>query len=569
MGRFLRYGPSMAIAMILLMAIGYAGVIVAVDYKARHSAVSRDLREGLDNFASATRSYFRSYEAVVTAVSESDCVRSRGRRACDGLFERLNRRFPDVVNFAGIGRDGRFFASGQPFPPSGPPDASARPFFTALAGGGTLYVMDPHTGPVTGETVVGFTVPLRDDSGVFDGVIGISTRFSELQTQWERGHRAAADIAILLLDRDRRVIFASPGLALLIGLPEVERARVIAELAQPEGSVVTTEGTWLFMAEDLFDGAWRVATFHPGPYFLREYLKDGGVFPYLLLPIILLGAFGFVMVHRDWRSVRGLEDRIADRTAELAATNQELRLSLRKLARRNDELNMFATVSSHDLREPLRAVSTFVSMIERRYGELLDADGRAYIGFARDGANRANRVILDLLAYTEAGHCAVEPRVIAPSEVAARAVGELGGLVAKTNADIVIDPVMPPLFLCEEDLLLLFLHLTDNALKHRHPERRPTIRISAWQNDGEWIFCVEDSGAGIEPQYFDKVFVLFQRLDPRNAPEGSGIGLTICGKIVDKYGGRIWIESEPGSGSRFLFTLPEAREASPADTTSR
>ncbi|MDO8608195.1 MAG: ATP-binding protein [Phaeospirillum sp.] len=557
MRRLPQHGPSMAIVMIMVMTMVYAGMIVAVDYAARHELMRRDLRSGLDNFTSATRAYFRSYEAAVTAISETDCIRSRDPRNCVDLFQRLNDRFPGVVNFAATDRNGQFFASGQPLPASGPLDASGRPFFSELAGGLGMYVMDPHRGPLTGEPVVGFTVPLRDAQGAFDGVIGISTRFAELRTLWDGVRPPNDDVSVLLLDRNRKIIFSSHDLDFVDGLPEAEMARVVAELNRPEGSVSIRED-FLFMAEDLFEGTWRVVTFHPGPYGLRQYLKDGGLLPYLILPVLLLGAIGLVLARRDWRNMRGLEEKVSLRTAELAATNQELSASVRTLGKRNAELNMFATVSSHDLREPLRAVSTYVSLIERRYGGQLDEDGRAFIQFARDGAMRANRVVLDLLDYTQAGNCGGKPAMILPGEAATQALARLDDLVRETGAVVRIDPTMPPLFLYEDDLAQLFWHLLDNALKHRHPERPPVVSIHAQWRDGEWVFCVEDNGQGIEAEYFEKIFVLFQRLDPRNAPEGTGIGLSICSKIVDKYGGRIWIESEPASGSRFLFNLPDA-----------
>lgn len=253
-----------------------------------------------------------------------------------------------------------------------------------------------------------------------------------------------------------------------------------------------------------------------------------------------------------------LDERVRQRTEELQAANRDLNASLKDLARRNEELETFAYVSSHDLREPLRTVSTYVTMLERRYADKLDEDGRTFIGFARAAAKRLDQLVLDLLEYARAGRSDEPPRLTDSRAVAQAVAAGLGQLVAETNAQVTIADAMPSVLVCEDDLFRLFQNLIDNAVKYRHPDRRPAIEVSARCEDGEWVFCVSDNGQGIEPQYFDKVFVLFQRLDTTGIPSGTGIGLSVCRKIVDKYGGRIWVDSRPGDGSRFLFTLPDA-----------
>lgn len=252
-----------------------------------------------------------------------------------------------------------------------------------------------------------------------------------------------------------------------------------------------------------------------------------------------------------------LEEHVRQRTAELRAANMELEVSLRDLAKRNEDLEVFAYVAAHDLREPLRTVSTYVTMLEKRYADKLDEDGRTFIGFARDAAKRSNQLVLDLLEYSRTGRSEEAARWLDVGGIVTTVVTRLGQLVKDTHARIAVTSALPSVYGREEDLSRLFQNLIDNGLKHRHPDRPPAIEVSARQDGGEWVFCVRDNGSGIEPEYFEKVFVLFQRLDPLKAPEGTGIGLSVCRKLVEGYGGRIWVESKPGEGSAFRFTLPQ------------
>ncbi|MBI5163544.1 MAG: GHKL domain-containing protein [Magnetospirillum sp.] len=246
----------------------------------------------------------------------------------------------------------------------------------------------------------------------------------------------------------------------------------------------------------------------------------------------------------------------------LDAEKRRVARDARELERRNEELEMVAYAASHDLREPLRTVSTYVTLIERRFGDRLDDDGRAFIAFARDAAKRSNRLVLDLLEYSLAGRSGAAPRPVEIGAAVAAATEALRGSIARTGATVTAS-ALPTLVLCHDDVVRLLQNLIDNAISHRHPDRPPEVEVSARREDETWVFCVADNGMGIDPAYFDKVFVLFQRLDPHRSGDGTGIGLTVCRKIVGKYGGRIWVESVPGQGSRFLFTLPEAEPHPP------
>ena len=226
-----------------------------------------------------------------------------------------------------------------------------------------------------------------------------------------------------------------------------------------------------------------------------------------------------------------------------------------KLEASNAELEQFAYVASHDLREPLRMVSSFVTLLARRYGEQLNDEAREFIALAQDGAVRMDRLILDLLEYSRVGRM---ERPLAPVDLGRVTEQALRGLslaAEEAGAEIEVAPDLPMVTANEEEMLRLMLNLVGNAIKYRAPDRAPRIRIG-WRREGAEMVCwIADNGIGIAAQDYDRVFRIFQRLHGRGRYEGTGIGLAICKKIVERAGGRIWIDSTPGEGSTFLFSL--------------
>ena len=200
-------------------------------------------------------------------------------------------------------------------------------------------------------------------------------------------------------------------------------------------------------------------------------------------------------------------------------------------------------------------VASFTQLLSRQYKGKLDSDADDYIAFAVDGANRMQRLIRDLLAYSRVG--TERPEMLeASGEVALqRALINLRAVLERSGAVVTHDP-LPYVIANETQLVLLFQNLVGNAIKYQGPGT-PLIHISAANKDDKiWKFSVEDNGLGIEPQYFEKIFSMFQRLHKREQFSGTGIGLAICKKIVERHGGAIWVESQPGHGSTFFFTLP-------------
>jgi signal transduction histidine kinase len=234
---------------------------------------------------------------------------------------------------------------------------------------------------------------------------------------------------------------------------------------------------------------------------------------------------------------------------------RELAQKVEELARSNAELEQLAYVASHDLQEPLRMVSSYTQLLAKRYQGRLDSDADKFIAYAVDGANRMQRLIQDLLTYSRVGKGQKE--VVETSSEAAlqNSLINLTQAIAESGAVITHDS-LPPVVISEMQLTQLFQNLVGNAIKYHGPET-PRIHIFSFTRNKELTFSVRDNGIGIAAQHFDRIFVMFQRLHARNEFSGTGIGLAISKKIVERYGGRISLESEPGKGSTFSFSLPE------------
>ncbi len=239
-----------------------------------------------------------------------------------------------------------------------------------------------------------------------------------------------------------------------------------------------------------------------------------------------------------------------------------------ELARFNAELEQFAYVASHDLQEPLRMVASYMQLLEQRYKGKLDRDADDFIGFAVDGAGRMQRLINDLLTYSRLGTRGSPFESISSQEILDQALENLQIAIHESKARVTHDP-LPEVVADGSQLVQLFQNLVGNAIKF-HGKKAPRVHVSAAllprppsarkeETRGrkkEWVFSITDNGIGIDPQYADRIFVVFQRLHSREKYEGTGIGLAICKKIVQRHGGRIWVESQPGKGATFYFTLP-------------
>jgi len=233
---------------------------------------------------------------------------------------------------------------------------------------------------------------------------------------------------------------------------------------------------------------------------------------------------------------------------------EELKQTLAELERSNAELEEFAYVASHDLQEPLRMVASYLQLIERRYKNRLDKDADEFIAFAVDGATRMQKMINKVLLYSRIGKQSKPLRPIDCEDILDQVVANLAASIQESGVIVTRDPL--PTVMANDALLIeLFQNLIGNAVKFRG-KKLPGIHIKAEKKGSDWVFSVRDNGIGVDPRHAERIFQIFQRLHGRNKYPGTGIGLAVCKKIVERFGGRIWVESETGKGSTFYFTIP-------------
>ncbi len=249
---------------------------------------------------------------------------------------------------------------------------------------------------------------------------------------------------------------------------------------------------------------------------------------------------------------------VAKDITERIRTQDMLERQTQELARSNSELEQFAWVASHDLQEPLRRVASYTQLLSKRYKGKLDADADEFIDFAVDGATRMRRLINDLLALSRVGTRAKDFEPTDCEAVYDRTLVNLQGLVEDSGALVTHDR-LPTVMGDGTQLGQLFQNLIANAIKFRGDEQL-TVHVGAEQRNGHWEFCVRDNGIGIDPEYAERIFVVFQRLHGKGDRPGTGIGLAISKKIVERHGGRIWVSSLPDEGATFFFTLPVNEE---------
>jgi PAS domain S-box-containing protein len=275
--------------------------------------------------------------------------------------------------------------------------------------------------------------------------------------------------------------------------------------------------------------------------------KDGTEFPIEIMLSPIESAEGVLVT----AAIRNITER--------KKSEEQLAKTMGELKRSNEELQQFAYVSSHDLQEPLRMVTSYTQLLAGRYKGRLDSDADEFIAFAVDGCHRMQGLIKDLLVYSRAGTNGRVLREVSAENALKEALANLRATIDQSGA-VVTHDALPAVRTDETQLTQVFQNLVGNAIKY-HGAEVPRVHVSVTKNGGdEWIFSVRDNGLGIDPQYFDRIFILFQRLHGRDEFEGTGIGLAICKKILERLGGRIWVESQANKGSTFYFALPETME---------
>jgi PAS domain S-box-containing protein len=343
---------------------------------------------------------------------------------------------------------------------------------------------------------------------------------------------------IFVIDRDDRVQYVNSQGAMLFGLtPRQVIGRTSADLFVSDTTDEQAAG-------------------------LRQVLQTGEPFA---LQSQFIGVEGARWVDTHWVSMRDENGNInavlgvARDITEMRKVTQSLAQKANELERSNSELERFAYVASHDLQEPLRMVTSYLQLLERRYKAKLDGDALEFIGYAVDGSNRMKALINDLLSYSRIGSRGKEFVLTDCESVLAHVLKNLQIVIQETGAQITHSP-LPSVMADISQIEQLFQNLIGNALKFHDATaqlpKTPLVQVDVRLQDGFWLFSVADNGIGIEPQYFERIFIIFQRLHTREEYAGTGIGLAVSKRIVERHGGRIWIESQPGQGTTFYFTIP-------------
>jgi light-regulated signal transduction histidine kinase (bacteriophytochrome) len=238
---------------------------------------------------------------------------------------------------------------------------------------------------------------------------------------------------------------------------------------------------------------------------------------------------------------------------ERKKAEEALNCTIAELRRSNQDLEQFAYIASHDLQEPLRNVTLFSQLFIRKFGDTLTSEGREYLDFVIEGSTRMSTLILDLLDYSRVSTRGEPFILVDMNDVVEDAVSNLQALIQESGATVTAD-ALPVVSADPIQIRQVFQNLIDNALKYRSAAP-PKVHISAVRKDNEWIFSVQDNGIGIAPEYHEKIFMLFKRLHTRQKYSGTGIGLSLVKKIIERHGGRIWVNSDEDKGATFFFAL--------------
>lgn len=450
---------------------------------------------------------------------------------------------------------------------SHPPDAAIPDWHTA-AQDGRVHLIQAHPSPESeGADAVGFGAPVFGASGAVEGAVTSRVPLNRLSPILEQESRLRQGLEEpydwLLLDGDGTVIIEKqppagaeqsrrPGFRSAAHVLTGPDTGFIEEIDQRRNAPMLSGYARTKGYEDFRGFDWIVVIRIDRDYAyapIDRLIRTAGWIG--LLIITPLTGFG---IWASWR--------LGHEHHKLIVARRELEQSVTELGRSNAELQQFAYVASHDLQEPLRMVSSYTQLLGRRYKGRLDADADDFIAFAVDGACRMQQLIQDLLAYSRVSTRDFE-RIPVSLNTALEHASDNLRIAVKESGAIVTHDDLPTVAADERQLTRLFQNLLSNAIKFRGADA-PLIHVSAKRVGHEWVLAVRDNGIGIDPQYADRIFVIFQRLHNREEYPGTGIGLAVCRKIVERHGGRMWVESEPGKGATFFFTLPDGGQPNTA-----
>jgi len=601
------------LALVLLAILPALGLVLYTGLEQREAArldAESSARRVVKLAAASQKQHFEATRQLLTTLAQLPQVRPDRADECEALFTNLLQVHQLYANIGALDAEGNVFASAVPLPEPRV-NLSDRVYFKLARDTGKFAVGEFQMGRISKRPTFTMAHPLRVN-GRFAGVV-----FAAIDLKWLNQLAARSDLpegaTLTVADRKGTILVrhqAPRSETNWVGVALTNSPQVMKFLA--EGGDVTGASRGLDGVKRLYSvtalsrtggipdahvfvGIPVKAAYAAANRLMTQNLVFLGIVAVLAITAAWMGGDVFVL-----RQVRGLVDaakrlskgdlgarsgvepgpgelgqlsrsfdemaasmerHVADlesAKAELRALNEELEQRVlertMELRRSNEDLEQFAYVASHDLQEPLRMVSSYITLLRQREGEKLDEHSRQFITFALDGATRMQQFIHDLLAYSRVGREGKQFEPVECNEACDAALANLQVAIEKAGAEVTRD-ALPRV---KGDLTLLtqlFQNLIGNALKFRGPVA-PKVHVGCERKGGDWEFAVRDNGIGIAPQDFERVFVVFQRLHTREKYPGTGIGLSVCKKIVERHGGRIWVQSKPGKGTTFFFTMP-------------
>lgn len=548
-------------------------------------------------FAYSQEQWIEGARQFLTTFAHLPAVRNRDSAACSQLSADMHKQYPQYANIFAVTPNGDVFCSALPL--KQPVNAADRAYFQRAVSSRNFSIGDYQpSGRVSGISSIVAAYPIyeNDTKGNLQAVVGVSLDLAWLN-KLAGEMQLSPNASFSVIDQNGTILARYPDPEKWVGqsLPETGIIKTI--LSQHEG---TAEAIGI-------DGIARVFTFapvHSGTAETGIFVSVGipasnafaevnrilirnltglGIVILLMLMIAWFGSDAFVLsnlnklvsatgrlgsgdlsartavsydqgeVGKLARAFDGMAESLQKKETERKRAEDEIKRYTAELKRSNKELQQFAYIASHDLQEPLRMISSYLQLIERRYKGKLDKDADEFINFAVDGAERLQNMINGLLAYSRVETKGKPIQKTDCETVIKETLSNLKVAIEESGAKITYDS-LPTLMADSSQLVQVFQNLISNAIKFRSNET-PRIHISAKLRENEWLFCVQDNGIGIDPKYNDRLFIVFKRLHGREYP-GTGIGLAVCKRIVERHGGKIWVESQIGKGSSFYFTIP-------------
>jgi signal transduction histidine kinase len=511
--------------------------------------------------------------------------RSMNSTECEKILTDLLDVYPTYENILLVDKTGNIVCSGRPLTLKRIPTNTE--WFMKSVSDGSFYFGSYRLGLVTGATEFSMAYPITENDGSVEGVISATFNLSWFKSI-AAGAQLPAGTTLTVLDSSGKILARYPEDSDLIG-KLISKSKVIEEMQTKNEGMFRAVGidgkkrlfgftTMAGLATNL-----RLMVGIPEKLALEPVKK---VFFYICLWI----AFSLIVLIASWiaGSLFALKkiNRLVNVTREISSGNLSIRTGIRggrgelgqlarafdtmaealqerdlkleertaELERSNEELEQFAYIASHDLQEPLRMIASYTQLLAKRYKDKLDSDANEFINYAVDGANRMQTLINDLLKYSRVGTKGEEFTHVDLNSVMDMVKANLKGALEENNAEIKYSK-LPTVMADNSQMIQLFQNLIGNAVKFRKKDTRPIVEISA-KKEGSFVkFMVKDNGIGIDNKYLDRIFIIFQRLHTKDEFPGTGIGLAICKKIVERHGGEIHVESEEGTGATFVFTL--------------